>query len=79
MFILKNNRNGLIILDIMRCINNVCVKKDQFRFSRIKVNLIFISKFFTSGDHTCTSQTYILNSYYLYLTVDNYLKILLFL
>ena len=55
MFILKNNKNRLTIQDNMRCMIDVCVKTDQFRFSRIKVNLVFISKFFTNGDHT--SQT----------------------
>ena len=55
MFILKNNRNRLTIQDNMRCVINVCVKTDQFRFSRVKVNLVSIRKFFTSGDYT--SQT----------------------
>ena len=55
MFNLKNNRNWSTIQDNMRCMIDVCVKTDQFRFSRIKINLVFIGKFFTSGDHT--SQT----------------------
>ena len=52
MFIFKNNRNWLTIQDNMRCMIDVCVKTDQFKFTRLKVNLVFISKFLTSGDHT---------------------------
>ena len=44
MFILKNNRNWLTIQDNMRCMIDVFVKTDQFRFSRIKINLVLISK-----------------------------------
>ena len=54
MFIIKNNRNWLTIQK-NRCMIDISVETDQFRLSRIKVNLVFISKFFTSVN--LTSQT----------------------
>ena len=70
MFILKNNRNWLSIQDNMRCMIDICVKTDQFRFSGVKVNLVFIRVGVKNS--TCTWYLY-LSTYLSVLDVLEYL------
>ena len=50
--IFVNNRYRLTIQLYMRCYSITCIETYQFRFCRIKCNVVFLGKFFTSCDHT---------------------------